>query len=511
MAQTSSAQKSDPSVNTIEQDVLTVATTNPSGEKWQGDSISQAGVEAVSTKRRREFEDARARLRERASLDEGGALPQPGMPVGVEELATGADTNPEPLNLPPERVRKRYLRAGDQYFLKEAPYQLAFEDLGRYLVTEHNRPDVVESMVDMAYAKSWRRVRVSGHEAFRSEVWLQAMLRGIEVSGYEPKAADLARLSEARGARLSNRIEGVSTVEPAIAVAVTDRASETNVGPTSKTRMQQARARTAPNDAVPPRTASQQNPEVGSSYVGRNATNEGIDAPRGYAGELREHGSAPYQHNPARSDSYYVVFRDTAGADHVVWGVDLKRAVHESHALIGQQVRLEYLGKRHVTVRAPVLDGDGVEIGEEEKDVYRNAWQVTVEHRRPAVSQQTLPARPSAYASEAPAGSRDAAVGTVAHGRRETRSADEERTLHLAVLTAAMREQGFSERSIARVQQRAARLLVALREEGIPIPAPKVFDAMAPSERTRRMRGTDGHGADRDVELAPAKRGSPER
>jgi hypothetical protein len=53
-------------------------------------------------------------------------------------------------------VRKRYLRAGNQYFLKDAPYQLAFEDLGPYLVTEHNRPDVVESMVDMVAAKSWR-------------------------------------------------------------------------------------------------------------------------------------------------------------------------------------------------------------------------------------------------------------------------------------------------------------------------------------------------------------------
>ncbi len=54
-------------------------------------------------------------------------------------------------------------------------------------------------MVDMASAKSWQRIRVSGHEAFRSEVWLRGTQLGIEVSGYEPKAAgSRVRLAGAR-------------------------------------------------------------------------------------------------------------------------------------------------------------------------------------------------------------------------------------------------------------------------------------------------------------------------
>ncbi|MFP3481327.1 LPD7 domain-containing protein, partial [Burkholderia sp. SIMBA_057] len=78
-------------------------------------------------------------------------------------------------------------------------------------VTEHNRPDVVESMVDMAHAKAWGRIRVSGHEQFRREVWVRATLIGIEVSGYEPKAVDVARLTEARRDRMTNRIDVTQT------------------------------------------------------------------------------------------------------------------------------------------------------------------------------------------------------------------------------------------------------------------------------------------------------------
>jgi hypothetical protein len=62
--------------------------------------------------------------------------------------------------------------------------------------------------------------------------------------------------------------------------------------------------------------------------------------------------------------------------------------------------------------------------------------------------------------------------------------------MHLAVLATAMREQGFGDRSIARVQQRAERLLVAFGKDGTPVPTPKVFDPKAPSARDQRRRSS---------------------
>jgi hypothetical protein len=153
-----------------------------------------------------------------------------------------------------------------------------------------------------------------------------------------------------------------------------------------------------------------------------------------------EHGGAPYQHNPARSDSYYVVYRDAGGADHVVWGVDLERAVAESGALAGQQVVLENLGRRLVTVTVPVVDATGTVIGEEEKDVYRNTWQVDVagqertqpraaapEREREGVDAGTGAGPAAAQAFGRAAGGAGCADGGIDRGHAAARP---ERTIH---------------------------------------------------------------------------------
>jgi hypothetical protein len=224
MAQPSSAQDSDPVINVIEQDAPGVSSAaTPSGGNGRGDTLDLATIDAVSARRRREFDAARARLRDQAIRDDGWASRQTGERAIADAPARDVDTGRVPLDPPPERVRKRYRRAGSQYFLKEAPNQLAFEDLGPYLVTGHNRPDVVESMVDIVCAKTWRRIRVWGHEAFRREVWLRGTLLGIGVSGYGPTAADRARLANARQARLDNRTEAGPAVGPTRVAGVNGR------------------------------------------------------------------------------------------------------------------------------------------------------------------------------------------------------------------------------------------------------------------------------------------------
>ena len=77
--------------------------------------------------------------------------------------------------------------------------------------------------------------------------------------------------------------------------------------------------------------------------------------------------------------------------------------------------------------------------------------------------------------------------------------------MHLAVLAAAMREQGFSERSVARVHQRAERMLVAFAREGIPVPIPKVFDPSAPSGRDRRKRSAPDRTPAREIDRTRAE------
>ncbi|WP_166016381.1 Ti-type conjugative transfer relaxase TraA [Chelativorans multitrophicus] len=81
------------------------------------------------------------------------------------------------------------------------------------------------------------------------------------------------------------------------------------------------------------------------------------------AGRLVEHGAAPYEHQPGKSDSYFVTLENDRGQKHTVWGVDLERAMKEAAPEIGDRIGLEHRGSQ--PVRLP--DGQMVE---------RNAWKV---------------------------------------------------------------------------------------------------------------------------------------
>ncbi len=81
------------------------------------------------------------------------------------------------------------------------------------------------------------------------------------------------------------------------------------------------------------------------------------------AGRLVEHGAAPYEHQPGKSNSYFVTLENDKGQKHTVWGVDLERAMKEAAPEIGDRIGLEHRGSQ--PVRLP--DGQMVE---------RHAWKV---------------------------------------------------------------------------------------------------------------------------------------
>jgi hypothetical protein len=114
----------------------------------------------------------------------------------------------------------------DRYVIKRAPVTVGDVTLGRTeyrfrgdtsrvaftestfrLATDTNSPSVARSMVDVAEARNWRALRVSGNEEFKRMVWLEASVRGVKTLGYEPNPGDLEVLKKEREARLVNRIE----------------------------------------------------------------------------------------------------------------------------------------------------------------------------------------------------------------------------------------------------------------------------------------------------------------
>ncbi len=94
-----------------------------------------------------------------------------------------------------------------EYRFRGDTSRVAFTESTFRLATDTNSPSVARSMVDVAEARNWKALRVSGNEDFKRLVWLEASVRGVKTLGYEPNPGDLEVLKREREARLVNRIE----------------------------------------------------------------------------------------------------------------------------------------------------------------------------------------------------------------------------------------------------------------------------------------------------------------
>jgi hypothetical protein len=111
-------------------------------------------------------------------------------------------------------------------------------------------------------------------------------------------------------------------------------------------------------------------PEQATPEAGQSAPSQG-KAPT--VSKLVDHGYAPYQFKPGESKSYFVKTLDNAGKEHVVWGVDLERAMQESGATKGDLINIQNQGKEEVVIK--VVDKDG---RAQWKPVSRNRYDVSV-------------------------------------------------------------------------------------------------------------------------------------
>lgn len=113
-------------------------------------------------------------------------------------------------------IKRAPLSAGDvaigktEYRFRGDSSRVAFTESTFKLATDTNSPSVARSMVDVAQARNWSALRVSGHEDFKRLVWLEASVRGVKAIGYEPKPADLEVLRREKDARQVNRIENAA-------------------------------------------------------------------------------------------------------------------------------------------------------------------------------------------------------------------------------------------------------------------------------------------------------------
>ena len=104
-------------------------------------------------------------------------------------------------------LSKQFITRENQFFFRDKGNKLAFEDRGGKIVTAEKDGRVASAMAQMAEAKGWSTVKVSGTMEFKRQLWLEASARGMKVQGYTPKDADLAALQQMRESRTVGTVE----------------------------------------------------------------------------------------------------------------------------------------------------------------------------------------------------------------------------------------------------------------------------------------------------------------
>ena len=241
----------------------------------------------------------------------------------------------------PQEARERFINLGRKYFLPGG--ELAFQDHGHKLTTPSENTEIVRSLIEIARARGWQDITVSGTESFRRAAWQHALAAQLSVRGYTPTPLEEAKLARTVARR---------------------QAGDPNRG--SSERGEESR----PQNAAPAVTA-----EPPTHTVSPRRQRERV-----MFGELLDHGRENFRFSPHEDVSYFVKIKTDRGPE-TLWGKDLERALRESKTQpqTGERVGVRQVGQEQVTVQVRKRDEDGQVIREQPLKTHRNAWLVETE------------------------------------------------------------------------------------------------------------------------------------
>ena len=277
-----------------------------------------------------------------------------------------------------EGLNRQYLKADDKYHFRDRGGEVAFEAQDKKLLTQHETPTVVGSMIDLAEARGWSSIKLTGTKEFRREAWLQASLRDFEVTGYQPTKVDKARLEEVRSERTPQA--PVNTISEQAPVTGREAGHEMRFEPVKNDGKPEPRIplTTAQDQFLRAMEATMRHRGDAPDAIARarELGNERLTSERIHVGTLVEVGTAPYQDRRGEKPSHFVTLSDDQGKTTKVWGADLPRALAESEAEPGQKIAIAFRGRHPMAIDVDVKNRKGEVTGTEKQTVARNSWEV---------------------------------------------------------------------------------------------------------------------------------------
>ncbi|ETF00567.1 topoisomerase [Advenella kashmirensis W13003] len=144
---------------------------------------------------------------------------------------------------PPDGLEVRYLFVDGKYVDAGNGVTTIFQDKGKYLATAKEDIQTVHDMVEVAKAKGWERLKLSGTPEFKRLMYIEAESQGIKTRGYQPAAEDLAMVNKRQEERSLNQVQadlhdnrrqnkGTTPRQDAQATSAADRFASQNELPT---------------------------------------------------------------------------------------------------------------------------------------------------------------------------------------------------------------------------------------------------------------------------------------
>lgn len=113
--------------------------------------------------------------------------------AGDKEKSADAQANVQ-ATMPATLLNGRFVRDEAGIYRRQGEEREALADEGDKIRFIDKQMDAFQAGVELAKAKGWKAIEVTGSEKFRAEAWYHAKAEGLDVIGYEPTAQDLKRL-----------------------------------------------------------------------------------------------------------------------------------------------------------------------------------------------------------------------------------------------------------------------------------------------------------------------------
>lgn len=152
---------------------------------------------------------------------------QEGVIKGVRSASDQTPVVPKQGYEPPARLHNnRFVLGENGEYRRVGETRVALVDEVEQIRFIDKQMDTFQAGIELAKAKEWQAIQVTGTEKFRSEAWFHARMAGLDVVGYEPQAKDLERLE---AAQRRHELDGKGAEQPNEAVQKSRQAAESFV------------------------------------------------------------------------------------------------------------------------------------------------------------------------------------------------------------------------------------------------------------------------------------------